>query len=90
MMMQPGDQFYWLKLQSLDDWAEGSQIICRSTFAFHYAPTEMLVSTKGRYFRPDQVYSTQEEAIEAALAWIDEQRELLRQVRAELDDLRRN
>ncbi len=88
MHLQPGDTFYWIKLQSLDDWQSTSRIIWRSVFAIWYEPTNMIISTKGQYFRPNQIYSTQEDAIAAALCWIEEQREILREIEAELHSLR--
>lgn len=73
MQMQLGDYFYWLKLQSLDDWEPGTRLINRSKIRSIHAPTMMYENHQGRYFRPEQCYSTLEEAIVAMEEWIQEQ-----------------
>ena len=86
VQMQPGNYFYWLKLQSLDDWEPGTRLINRSKVRSIYTPTMMYENHQGRYFRPEEFYITLEEAVVAMEEWIQEQRKMLDEIKKELEE----
>jgi hypothetical protein len=89
-VLNVGDRFYWVKLQSLDDWASGERLIIGSTVESLHPPTGMIRSSGGRYFRREQCYSTQEDALAALALWIEEQRVMLDEIRSEVEELRKS
>jgi hypothetical protein len=85
LRLKPDDSCYWLNLTSLDDWESGRILISQSVVESWYEPTQMIVTTKGKYLRPEDCYSSVGAAKAALREWIEVQRQKLDEIEDELD-----
>ena len=87
--LKPGDRFFFINLNSLDNWRCCERLIVSSTVK-SINRAGYIFDTNVRYFRPEDCYSTQEDAIAALALWIEEQRVMLDEIRSEVEELRKS